>query len=236
MIDDVLRLFRDVYGDVPVEAAPWIRTKLAVALEARARSIQSAEQELAHGMKMNYTIELPSTLGGAHRRLAIELGTVELRARLKELTPPERKPNAHGCVDAFICHASEDKTEAARPIADALGDKGYSVWLDEVELKVGDRLLDKIDSGLVNSRFGIVILSPKFFDKKWARRELAGLVAREDAEERTVILPVWFNVDETDIAQRLPSLAGVFAARMNSGLDAVLEAIVNAMGPPAATS
>lgn len=234
MIDDVLELFRKIYGEVPVEAAPWIKEKLSAILDGRAKGIQEAAQELARQMNVNVRPEPPASLGKARRRLDVELGTLEYRAKLKELTPPERKPLPAGNgKDAFICHASEDKADAARPIADALRGQGYTVWLDEAELKVGDRLLDKIDDGLANSRFGIVILSPNFFGKQWTRRELAGLVARQDAEERTIILPVWFNVDEKDIAKRLPSLAGILAARMSNGLDAVVEEIINAMGPPA---
>ena len=95
--------------------------------------------------------------------------------------------------DAFIS-ASEDKEAVARPIADALRQDGYSVWLDETELKIGDRLLNKIDEA-ANCRFGVVVLSDSFFGKKWTRRELAGLVARQDAENRTIILPVWHGVD-----------------------------------------
>lgn len=234
IIDDVLGLFRNIYGDVPVEAAPWIKQKLSETLDARAQGVVRAEEELARQMKVGVRGELPSSLGKARRRLDVELGTLEYRAKLRELTPPERKPAPAGNGrDAFISHASEDKADAARPIAEALRAQGYTVWLDEAELKVGDRLLDKIDDGLANSRFGIVILSPNFFGKKWTRRELAGLVAREDAEERIVILPVWFNVDDKEILKHLPSLAGVLAARMSDGLDAVVKAIINAMGPPA---
>jgi hypothetical protein len=37
-------------------------------------------------------------------------------------------------TDVFICHASEDKDTVARPLADALTVRGWSVWLDELEL------------------------------------------------------------------------------------------------------
>ena len=34
----------------------------------------------------------------------------------------------------FISHASEDKTDLARPLADMLQAKGYKVWYDEYTL------------------------------------------------------------------------------------------------------
>jgi hypothetical protein len=56
--------------------------------------------------------------------------------------------------DCFICHASEDKEEVARPLAESLRERGYAVWFDEFELDVGDSLREAIDQGLATSRFG----------------------------------------------------------------------------------
>ena len=42
--------------------------------------------------------------------------------------------------DFFICHASEDKDAVARPLAEELQSRGFSVWYDEFELDVGDSL------------------------------------------------------------------------------------------------
>ncbi|MBG6188208.1 TIR domain-containing protein [Flavobacterium sp. CAN_S2] len=64
--------------------------------------------------------------------------------------------------DFFISHASEDKDDIVRSLADSLKENGFEVWYDEFELKIGDSLRKKIDSGLINSRFGIVIISPSF--------------------------------------------------------------------------
>jgi hypothetical protein len=41
----------------------------------------------------------------------------------------------------------------------------------------------------MESRFGVVILSPAFFAKEWPNKELDGLVAREDSRGK-VILPI----------------------------------------------
>jgi hypothetical protein len=60
-----------------------------------------------------------------------------------------------------------------------------------------------------------VILSPDFFKKNWPRRELAGLAAREDAEERKIILPVWHNVGQKDIPNLSPILAAALGVPSN---------------------
>lgn len=46
--------------------------------------------------------------------------------------------------DVFISHASEDKDDVARPLAEALRNNGLSVWYDEFELKIGDSLRRKL--------------------------------------------------------------------------------------------
>ena len=108
--------------------------------------------------------------------------------------------------DAFISHASEDKEEFVRPLAEALTDLGSRVWYDEFALRVGDSLRRSIDRGLSDSRFGIVVLSPSFFEKNWPQYELDGLVAKE-LEGRKVVLPLWHRVSKDDVLRYSPTLA-----------------------------
>jgi hypothetical protein len=114
--------------------------------------------------------------------------------------------------DVFISHASEDKRRVARPLADALTTLGLKVWYDETELSVGNSLRRSIDVGLANATYGVVILSPAFFQKSWPQKELDGLVSREvDGVE--VILPVWYKVSQSDIRRYSPTLADKLGIR-----------------------
>jgi hypothetical protein len=112
--------------------------------------------------------------------------------------------------DAFISHATEDKS-LARPLAHALSALGARVWYDEFSLKLGDSLSREIDRGLSASKFGIVVLSPTFFEKHWPKRELEGLVAKE-VGGRGVILPLWHRVGFDDVCKFSPTLANKVAA------------------------
>jgi len=127
--------------------------------------------------------------------------------------------------DVFICHASEDKETVARPLSNELIALGLKVWLDETEIRLGDSLRTKIDSGLAHSRFGVVILSPQFFAKQWTKSELDGLIARE-ADGRKVILPIWNNLTSTEVARFSPMLAGRFAINTSEGLPIVAKEIL----------
>jgi TIR domain len=138
--------------------------------------------------------------------------------------------------DVFICHASEDKEAVARPLARILRSRGFSVWIDEVEMKLGDNLRQTIDAGLRASTFGAVILSPSFFEKRWPQWELDGLADREMSSGTKVVLPIWHEVDHDDVAAHSPSLAGKLAARTSDGVDRVADAVAEVLrGPTGAT-
>jgi hypothetical protein len=133
--------------------------------------------------------------------------------------------------DVFICHASEDKEDFVRPLAEALRSYHLDVWYDEFALTIGDSLRQAIDRGLADSRFGIVVLSPNFFQKRWPQRELNGLVAREIAEDRQLVLPIWHRIDRDEILRYSPPLADVFAVSSARDMDAVVNELLKKLRP-----
>ena len=112
--------------------------------------------------------------------------------------------------DVFISHASEDKDELARPLAEALKEEGLRVWYDEFELRIGSSLRQTIDRGIARSRFGVVVLSRSFFEKGWPAYELDGLVTRTINGEQ-VLLPIWHGVTKQQVMDFSPSLADKLA-------------------------
>jgi hypothetical protein len=126
-------------------------------------------------------------------------------------TPPSSPDEKiHREYDVFISHASEDKDDIVRPLAEALRDKELKVWYDEFELKIGDSLRRKIDKGLANSKFGIVVLSKSFIGKGWANYELDGLVSRAVTGEQ-ILLPIWHKITKQEVVDYSPSLADKLA-------------------------
>lgn len=154
---------------------------------------------------------------------------IEAYRRRQSLSSPLAATSAepHREFDIFISHASEDKELVARPLYKALVAKGWKVWFDEVELELGDSLRRKIDEGLSKCRYGVVILSPSFFQKEWPRRELDGLVARETASGKKAILPIWHNIDHGGVAKHSPTLADRYAAQVSEGIEVVAAKIIS---------
>jgi hypothetical protein len=127
--------------------------------------------------------------------------------------------------DVFICHASEDKDSVVRPLARELAARDIKVWYDEFTLKLGDSLRQSIDHGLSKSRFGVVILSPAFFQKTWPKQELDALIGKQVGMGKKVVLPVWHNLGRGEVALQTPLLASLIAVSTDRGLNHVAEEI-----------
>lgn len=126
--------------------------------------------------------------------------------------------------DFFISHASEDKDDIVRDLAEALRNSGFEVWYDEFELKIGDSLRKKIDYGLSNANYGIVIVSPSFVKKNWTEYELNGMVARE-MNGHKVILPIWHKISKDEVLKFSPTLADKLA--LNTSIHTIDDIVQN---------
>jgi hypothetical protein len=123
--------------------------------------------------------------------------------------------------DVFISHAWEDKKAIAEPLYNELSARGIRVWFDEATLQPGDSLTDKINDGLSNSRFGIVILSKMFFNKNWPQRELRTMFALEDKDQ--LIIPILHGIGIDDVRHYFPLLADRLAGRSSEGIPALAD-------------
>ena len=131
-------------------------------------------------------------------------------ASYEELNAPPTYADDEKGYDVFISHASEDKEDVARPLAEALRSNGLNVWYDEFELKIGDSLRRKIDKGIAKSNFGVIVISRDFISKGWTNYELDGLITKAVNGEQ-VMLPIWHNVTKREVLNYSPSLADKLA-------------------------
>lgn len=230
LTSELFQLFRDVHGTLSPDVLHWIRETVGREVDGLVRGLggQIDERRLRMSVPPGAVEALRRTGAAVLRDLDIEIGKLEVRARF--LRPhvagrPEPTTDAAGIYDAFICHAGEDKAEVAEPLARKLMERGFRIWLDKYELRIGDRLIQKIDEGLSASRYGVVIVSESFFAKEWPQSELNALAAIEASEGRKKILPVWHRINEAGVRVHSPLLAAVWAARTENGLDAIADEI-----------
>lgn len=106
---------------------------------------------------------------------------------IRTLTPVresvEERSKALDLRDVFLCHAWDDRKEAAKELHDSLESKGVTIWFSEKDVALGAPLLREIDKGLANSRVGIVLVTPSFIKRikgeGIADKELSALLARD---------------------------------------------------------
>ena len=84
----------------------------------------------------------------------------------KAVQASARNSSSATTYDLFISHASEDKDDFVEPLVESLVSRKIKVWYDKFEIELGMSLRRSIDKGLAESKFGLVILSPDFLDKK----------------------------------------------------------------------
>ncbi len=122
--------------------------------------------------------------------------------------------------DVFIAHAYEDK-DFAGPLAEFLRNSGLEVWYDSFVLSIGDSLRGKIDEGLSQSRFGVIVLSKSFFQKSWTNKELGGLAQLQSVKGDPLMLPVWHGISKQELLDFSPMLADAYAADSKDSIDSI---------------
>lgn len=108
-------------------------------------------------------------------------------AEIRTLTPVHeniiRQPKAPEKYDLFLCHAWDDRKDAAKELCDKLKARGVSVWFSENDLPLGSSMLREIDKGLAKSRAGIVLVTPALLkrvaNEGVAEKELSALLAKD---------------------------------------------------------
>ena len=106
-------------------------------------------------------------------------------AEVRTLTPVreniEKRSSVPDLRDVFLCHAWDDRKDAAKELHDLLESRGVSVWFSEKDVLLGATLLREIDKGLAKSRVGIVTpaLLNRLAGEGIADKELSALLARD---------------------------------------------------------
>lgn len=117
--------------------------------------------------------------------------------RQKEKHPDRR--------DLFLCHAWDDRQDAAKELHDLLEKQGVSVWFSEKDVQLGTPLNRVIDKGLRNSRVGIVLVTPAMYKsldaEGVAEKELSALLSTDR------VIPITHNTNFEELRDVSPLLA-----------------------------
>lgn len=112
------------------------------------------------------------------------------------------EPELH---DLFLCHAWDDRQQAAAELHDLIQAQGASVWFSERNIALGLPFLREIDKGLAKSRVGLVLVTPALLK----RLESGGVSDKELSEllHRDQLIPVMHGVTFEELRRVSPLLA-----------------------------
>ena len=98
----------------------------------------------------------------------------------------------------FISYSRRDGTEIAQLITSLLNQKGYSVWMDNYELRAGDSWRNRIANAIANCDCFLPIITTKYILSKWVRQELE--FALSFSKDRAkIILPLFCTKEQLPI-------------------------------------
>lgn len=92
----------------------------------------------------------------------------------------------------FISHSSKDK-EFVVKLANDLKALCYDIWFDEWEIKVGECIPTKIEEGIVNSNYVILVLSSNSISSNWVEKEWKTKYWDEINTKQIMVLPILIN-------------------------------------------
>ena len=134
--------------------------------------------------------------------------------------------------DVFLCHASEDKAAVVRPLAAALDSAGITFWYDEAEVQWGDSITGRVNEGLRQSRYVLVVLSEASVKKPWPQRELNAALNIEASTGEIRVLPLVVGDPEQrkGILETFPILNDKLFLRWESDPAPVVDALRSRLG------
>ncbi len=95
----------------------------------------------------------------------------------EERAPEITHPNKYQ-YDVFICYSKTDLNIALSIYNDFIN-AGINAWIDDKKIRGGDYITKKIEEGLRNSRYIIVLLSPESATSNWCRMEYSAYLNLE---------------------------------------------------------
>lgn len=161
--------------------------------------------------------------GGKARWSRSTSSVVYTPAEIRTLTPVrenvEKRASLPDLRDVFLCHAWDDRKEAAKELHDLLESLKVSVWFSEKDVLLGTSLLREIDKGLAKSRVGIVLVTPALLNRLAgegiADKELSALLARD------MLIPIVHKTTFEDLRNVSPLLGS------RSGLSTAEDSMTN---------
>ncbi|XP_068303766.1 disease resistance protein RPV1-like isoform X2 [Pyrus communis] len=101
---------------------------------------------------------------------------------------------------------------------------GIHTFRDDDEIKRGENIGSELDKAIQESQVSIIVFSKDYASSRWCLNELLKIVERRNTDHRHVVLPVFYDVDPSDVRKQRGSFAEAFATheeRFSTEMDKV---------------
>lgn len=102
--------------------------------------------------------------------------------------------------------------------------------LDQGQITLGDSLTEKIDEGLSNSHYGVVIISKSFIAKPWPEAELRNMLNRSISSGEKVILPIRLGLSHEEAVTNYELLRDKVSTQFKGNFESLADEIAAAIG------
>ena len=105
-------------------------------------------------------------------------------------------------VKVFISYSSIDKS-FVRKLSNDISANGIDIWLDQNNIKPGDSIVSKINKGLCESDFTLLVISSYFLKSEWAIWESNWATNNSISKKRTSVIPILIEDVWNDVSPLL---------------------------------
>ncbi len=89
----------------------------------------------------------------------------------------------------FVSYSHQDAAVVDR-LSTGLRRRGFSVWRDSEQIRVGESIRRRIEQGIGSSTFLLLVLSPHSVNSTWVADEIDMAISLEKQLNRIILLPV----------------------------------------------
>ncbi|BFG21534.1 hypothetical protein CerSpe_078080 [Prunus speciosa] len=93
----------------------------------------------------------------------------------------------------------------------ALVNAGFRTFRDDDEVERGEGIKPKLQKAIKHSRTSVIVFSKDYASSTWCLDELVMILERKRLSADYVVLPVFYDVDPSDLRKQTGSLAKAFA-------------------------
>ncbi|KAK3037920.1 hypothetical protein RJ639_031811 [Escallonia herrerae] len=136
------------------------------------------------------------------REVLSRRGRTDVVKKVINQTPPPNQSYQGSLIrrgrencDVFINYRRADTKRSVAPLLyDYLVRLGLNPFLDSKNMKPGDKLFDKINSGIMGCKIGVAVFSPRYCDSYFCLHELALIM-----ESKKKVIPIFCDVKPSEL-------------------------------------